>query len=415
MKINVALLLFLYFSSPLFLRAQSTSQLETVIQGLKQDPGLETATWGFCVKEVQSGKVIASYNLNKSLITASAMKAVTTSTALIKMGSDFRYETILGYLGTVNSAGVLTGDLIVKGTGDPSLGSDRFDAHPDAEQLIELWGNTLLKQGIKTIQGDLIADASHFSTQSTPGNWSWEDMGNYYGAGSWGINFHENMYFLDFKSGPNPGNSTQILRTRPPVSDLLFTNEVTSGARGSGDNAYIYGSPYSQHRYVRGSIPPGRNVFTIKGSLQEPPKFLLQTLKQYLLKCGISVNGKLVVTYSPAQGESKRGTITPLHTHRSPTLAEIARETNYESINLYAESLLKSIAVQSGEIGSTEAGIEVLEAYWKSRGIDTKGLIIRDGSGLSPNNVLTPLQLSEILRLTYLGTTGAALFTVPFP
>ena len=411
MKINVAHLFYLlFFSSPLFLQAQSTSQLETVIQGLKQDPGLETATWGFCVKEVQSGKVLATHNLNKSLVTASAMKALTTATALIKLGAEYRYETTLGYRGKINPEGILMGDLIVTGTGDPTLGSDRFDAYPHAEQLIESWGNTLLKKGIKTIQGDLIADASYFSSQSTPGNWSWEDMGNYYGAGAWGINFHENLYYLDFKSGATPGSSTQILRTRPPVADLVFTNEVKAGARGSGDNAYIYGSPYSNQRYVRGSIPPGRSVFTIKGSLQEPPMYLLKALNQYLQKCGISLKGKLSVAYSPIPYSSHQ----TLHTHRSPTLAEIARETNYESINLYAESLLKSVAAQAGESGSTEAGIEVLESYWKSRGIDTKGMIIRDGSGLSPNNVLTPLQLAEILRLSYLGPNGRAYYqTLP--
>ncbi|MEM6630079.1 MAG: D-alanyl-D-alanine carboxypeptidase/D-alanyl-D-alanine-endopeptidase [Bacteroidota bacterium] len=406
MKINVApFLLPFYLLISTFLSAQSTSQLETVIQGLRQDPGLETAHWGFCVKEVQSGKVLASYNPNQSLVTASAMKAITTSTALLKMGEAYRYETVLGYRGKLNTGGVLEGDLIVKGTGDPTLGSDRFDAFPNSEQLIKTWGDAVLQRGIRIIEGNLIADAAHFSSQSTPGNWSWEDMGNYYGAGSWGINFHENLYYLDFKSGPTPGSATQILRTRPLVSDLSFTNEVKAGPRGSGDNAYIFGAPYSQERYVRGTIPPARNVFTIKGSLPNPPMFLLTEFREYLRKCGITVKGKLSVAFS-----STPGTITTLHTHHSPSLAEIARETNYESINLYAESLLKSIAVQSGEKGTTDAGIDALISYWKSRGLDTKGMLLRDGSGLSPNNAVTPLQLAEILRLSYLGPSGRALY-----
>ena len=407
MKVYFPLLFLLtYWGQCIQVEAQSTSRFSTVIQGINQDPDMQAATWGFCVKEVNSGKLIASFQPNKSLVTASVMKALTTSTAIQLLGSDYQYTTDLGYEGSISSTGVLSGNIICKGSGDPSLGSDRFSSQPSAEALIKKWGDLIRKLGITTIQGDLIADVSIFGSQSSPGNWSWEDMGNYYGAGSSGINFHENLYYLDFRSGPSPGSSTQVLRTRPPVEGMTFTNEVIAGPRGSGDNAYIYGAPYSYHRYIRGSIPPGREVFTIKGSIPNPGFFIMDQLEKYLKTCGIEIQGSSrVVSESLPYSNFVR-----LDRHYSPTLEELIRETNFESINLYAESLMKTLAVQNGKEGQTHEGIKALVSYWKNRGIQTKGMILRDGSGLSPNNVATPLQICEILRLSYLSPEGKAFY-----
>ena len=382
--------------------AQPSSRLQTTIQGINQDPDMASASWGFCVKDVRSGKLLASFQHNKSLVTASVMKAISTASALHILGPDYRYRTELGYEGTLSSKGILEGNILCKGSGDPTLGSDRFDQNLNANALIKKWGDLIQKTGIKVIKGDLIADVSIFGSQLTPDNWSWEDMGNYYGAGSHGINFHENLYFLDFRSDAQPGSPTQVLRTRPPVQGMTFTNEVLAGPRGSGDNAYIYGSPYSFHRYIRGTIPPGREVFTIKGSLPNPGIFLLERLRQYLAGCGIQIHGDLRLEPIPQRYPS----FSPLDQHLSPPLREIAKETNFESINLFAETLVKSIAVQEGKKGNTEEGLDIISEFWKDRGIQTKGMILRDGSGLSPNNVLTPLQLTEILRLSYLSPIG---------
>ncbi len=387
--------------------AQSTSRLETAIQGINQDPDMASASWGFCVKDVQSGKLLASYQHNKSLVTASVMKAISTATAFHILGPSYQYSTELGYNGTLSPSGTLEGNIICKGSGDPTLGSDRFDQNLNAEALIKKWGDLIQQAGIKVIKGDLIADVSIFGSQLTPDNWSWEDMGNYYGAGSHGINFHENLYYLDFRSKALPGSPTQVLRTRPPIKGMTFSNEVLAGPKGSGDNAYIYGSPYSFHRYIRGTIPPGREVFTIKGSLPNPGNFIMEQLRQYLQTCGIQVQGNLHLQTSPRTYSS----FSLLDRHLSLSLMEIARETNYESINLFAETLVKSMAVHQGKKGDTEEGLDVISDFWKDRGVQTKGMILRDGSGLSPNNVLTPLQITEILRLTYLSPIGKDFYT----
>lgn len=401
------LVLLMYSWQPTHLLGQSVSKFSTIIQGINQDPDMLSATWGFCVKEVQSGQVIASFQPNKSLVTASVMKAVTTATALPILGSTYRYTTDFGYDGSISSVGVLRGNIICKGSGDPTLGSGRFPNQPTAEALIKKWGDLIRQTGITRIQGDLIADISIFGSQSSPGNWSWEDMGNYYGAGSSGINFNENLYYLDFRSGPTPGSPTQVLRTRPPVEGMTFTNEVLAGPRGSGDNAYIYGAPYSYHRFIRGTIPPGRDVFTIKGSIPNPGFFIMERLMQYLKTCGIEVEGACRVSSEPYSYSH----FTPLDRHNSPPLTDIIRETNFESINLYAETLIKTIAAQRGQKGHTKEGIKIVSSYWKNRGVHTKGMILRDGSGLSPNNVVTPLQICEILRLSYLSPEGKALYS----
>ncbi len=406
---KMILVLFTAICTSMPLYTQQAHQLDAALAQMNNDPDLRSATWGFCAIDVQSGQVISEFNSEKSMVTASVMKAVTTATALGILGTGFRFETYLEYDGEIEAHGTLNGNLYLRGTGDPTLGSDRFEGNPDVEDIFRIWAEAIQQEGITRIEGKVIADASIFDSQLTPGNWSWEDMGNYYGAGVAGLNIHENLYRLDFKPGQTTGSRTEIIRTVPFMDQLSFINEVTTGAVGSGDNAYIFGSPYTNIRFIRGTIPGGRNVFSIKGSISDPVRFIARHLYETIGKCDIPV----IRGYSTMLDEQRTNVHNErniIHIHQSPFLSEIVKETNLESINLYAEALLKRIAAERRRPGSTRVGLKIVDEYWESMQIDTKGMLLRDGSGLSSNNVLSPRQIATILQKTYHTTYGDALW-----
>jgi serine-type D-Ala-D-Ala carboxypeptidase/endopeptidase (penicillin-binding protein 4) len=385
------------------------SALTREIERLQSDPDMIPASWGVAVIETRTGHILAQHDGRRSLATASTMKAITTATALEVLGPDFRFETRLAYDGRIADS-TLIGNLYLVGDGDPTLGSDRFGAEHELAAVLGQWVQAAKAAGIRRVEGAVIGDASIFSTQLVPAKWPWEDMGNYYGAGAAGLNVHENQYRLDFRSGRR-GTLAEILRTEPAMDDLSFINEVIAGPAGSGDQAYIFGAPYTTERYVRGSIPPGRSSFSIKGSMSDPAQTTAAWLRQELIDCGILVNGPATTVRKLWASEgvpmTQRQT---LHVYRSPTLTDIARETNFQSVNLFAEALAKRLAVKLDAPGSTEAAAQVMTDHWRKRGVRTQGMYLRDGSGLSPNNGLSALQMAQILAKTEQGQAGAAFY-----
>ena len=389
--------------------SQSLSQLKSAVSTLDKASAMRSANWSISVMDARSGRFLYGHNQHKSLATASTMKAVTTATGLAVLGPGFRFNTYIEHDGQITAEGVLQGNLYIRGEGDPTLGSDRFGKALELNNLMFMWAELVKAAGIRMIRGKIIGDATFFSTQLTPPKWAWEDMGNYYGAGASGLNINENLYRLDFKSPASTGAATTVLRTEPNINGLTFINEVKAGRPGSGDNAYIYGSPYSHTRYVRGTIPPGRAVFSIKGSIPEPALYCAQRMREELIKCGVEVMGNpSTVRIEKSMGMSVSKSRKVIHTHSSPTLREIVYHTNMKSVNLFAEAIANRVAVKLGKEGSTAAAADTIDDYWKKQGVDTRGMYLRDGSGLSSNNVLSTFQLTSILCKAYVSNYSEA-------
>ncbi|MEM6800907.1 MAG: D-alanyl-D-alanine carboxypeptidase/D-alanyl-D-alanine-endopeptidase [Bacteroidota bacterium] len=390
------LILLLLFCYPL-LHFSQNSFIQSAINTLNRDPDMRSAEWSFTVLDLSSGEMIASHNPHKSLSTASSMKVITTATALAILGPGYRYETFIEYDGDLDGE-ILEGNLYLRGSGDPSLGSDRFGEDLSMDKLLNRWALKIKDAGIREIRGQIIGDAQIFSTQITPDEWAWEDIGNYYGAGVSGLNLFENLYYLDLKPGASVGSATKVIRTRPAMN-IRFQNELRTAGSRTGDNAYIFGAPYTRIRYIRGSIPAGRPVFTIKGSIPDPTQFAAERLKMALEKCGIVVEGGATsVRYEKLQGNYQNRRRSSLMSHQSPPLSEIVFHTNMKSVNLFAEALARTIAVDLGKFGGNEEAVESIMKYWGGKGIDTRGMNMRDGSGLSASNAVSTYQMASILR-----------------
>ncbi len=346
---------------------------------------IEHAVVSYYVYDCAKNEVVAEKNSSSSVVPASCMKIVTTGSALHILGEDFRFETQLGCDGTV-CEGVLNGNLAICGSGDPCLGSDRIVGGFSWEKQIGVWADAVEKLGIKKINGRVIGDATRWEKALAPPSWSWEDLGNYYGAGACALTFAENAYSLVFKPGEKVGDAATVLRTEPEIlSDLC--NEVKTGLEGSGDQACIYGSEYSPLQIARGTIPLAVNEFVIKGAISDPPKYVAGQLTKELQRRGIEVAGENI----------PEGKKSFFHTSCSPSVKEIVHWTNQKSINLYAEHLLKKMGEVVYNEGSTKAGVRAVTNFWKDKKLDLQGFAMSDGSGLSRKNLVTTKQLVEML------------------
>ena len=370
MRIVVALLFFCFLSISAF--GAKPRKVEY--------PVLESAHYGVLVKALGETKCVKAYQSNKSFTPASVMKLITTATALEKLGPDFRYMTKLAYTGYIAN-GVLHGDLIIKGDGDPTLGSRYLYDKPC--EFLDVWVREVAVLGIDSIAGAIISDASVFDKQVIPDKWIWEDIGNYYGAGCYGLSCFDNRYDLYF-SETEIGEVAFVDSVCPNCQNLTFESHVL-GADNSRDNAYIYGSPWHFQKQIYGTIPAGRNAFRIKGALPNPPLVLADLFKEHLETGGIPVSQTSNVLW-----EADTASLTGISIWFSPCLADIVKVTNKESNNLFAEHLLKSIVMFSSEPATVNRAVDSMMVLWASHGLKMNGVRIYDGSGMSRATLLTP-------------------------
>ncbi len=362
-------------------------KLNKAVQAFLNDPQMRYATLGFSVVNSETGTVVYEHNGNTGLAPASCQKTVTSATAFELLGKDYTFTTLLGHDGTI-ADGKLNGNLHITGSGDPTLGSWRYGNTSDTLMLRQ-WKAIINKAGIKTVGGNIIMHGDRWESASVPGGWSWDDMGNYYGAGAYGINWRENQYDVVLKSGPNTGDQVLIGKTIPKLYHLVFTNELKAGKKGSGDNAYIFSAPYNEKVYIRGTIPPAQKNFVISGSMTDPQQQLA-----YSLSAQLAVNGK----QPGVRIKTAEGNINTIHTQVSPALDSINYWFMKKSVNLYGESLVKAIAFKQNGFGATEDGLEIMKNFWEEKGIDPATLRMIDGSGLSPQNRLTTNSLVKVLQ-----------------
>ncbi|MEM9836765.1 MAG: D-alanyl-D-alanine carboxypeptidase/D-alanyl-D-alanine-endopeptidase [Bacteroidota bacterium] len=374
----------------------NSQSIQQAGQRLIAHPELASASIGIDVMDLATGESIYAHQPNRALIPASTQKLITTGVALKLLGEATHFTTTLAYDGTLDN-GVLTGNLYIVGGGDPCLASPIMEGAKPGEQLMDEWVSAVQKAGIKRIQGSIIADDSYFGTAGIAMGWPWADLGNYYGVGSYGLNWHENFYYLDFIQRPREGERPTVHRTRPLIPGLQLWNEVRTGPAGSGDNAYIYGAPFNYQNYLRGTIPPGSGRFTIKGAIPDPPTFVAQLLTRQLEAVGVSVVLPASSSRSLQQFYSGEGQV--LHREDSPSLLAIAERTNLRSVNMYAESLLRQINKHQGlavhELSSTASLITYLQ---DELGLDTRGVHLEDGSGLATRNFFPPSFMTAFLR-----------------
>jgi len=366
-------------------------RLTNAVELLLKDVQMKHATMSLYVVETKTGKVIYHLNEQTGLAAASTQKIFTSVAAFDLLGKDYRYTTELGYDGTVENS-ILKGNLYIVGYGDPTLGSWRYH-QTKRDSILNRIYLSVKNAGIKKIEGNLIFDNSKFSYQPLPGGWIWDDIGNYYGAGTWAINWNENQYDLLLKPGNKEGDDVEVTGTKPALENCTLTNLLKTGKAGSGDNGYIYMPPYSSNAFVTGTVPAGEKQFVLSGALANPSYQMCKELEQKFTENKIEITGGF-----KNAGSGTDSYKTLLTTIASPPLDSISYWFLQKSINLYGEALLKTIAYEKAGYGYTDSGVKILRDFWSKKGIEKPAINIADGSGLSPQNRVTTDALVKVLQ-----------------
>ncbi len=369
-----------------------TDKIKTAYTSFSKDAQLTYAAHSLVVMDKNLGKVIFAQHENMGLAPASTLKTVTTATALSALGADFTYQTPVHINGTIDN-GVLKGDVIVSGNGDPTLGSSRYE-QTKPEMVMNKIMQFLKNTGIAAIEGNIIVDDMLWGTAQLPGTWAWEDIGNYYGAGSGGLVWRENQMKITLSPGLKVGDPVTLKATELAIPYLKIKNELLTGAAGSGDQAYAYSGSYHPEIYLRGTYALDLKK-QIAISLPDPGWAMVNELFDFFKAKGIRISGEAFTSrWLWEEKKSKPNKQQEIGIITSPTLKEIVYWINQKSVNIYAEQVLKSLAPKKE---NTENGLRVLKEYWKSKGIAEASLNIKDGSGLSAANRITSSSMARVL------------------
>jgi len=268
--------------------AQSLQQnLQTAFGKLQADSQFMYASVSLTVLDAKTGEQVFAVNPYLGLATASTLKTITSITAFNLLGKDFQYQTKFGYNGVISANGTLNGDIIIKGAGDPTLGSSRYEETKE-NRILNLMVDALQKVGIKKINGRVIADDSLFGSQAIPDGWIWQDVGNYYGAGTSGLCWRENAFDIKLKTG-SVNSLIEIGREVPAMPYLNFKSELLNASVNTGDEAYAYLPVNGKTMYVRGTYAIDQTKKSISAALPDPAYDAAFRLTDTLKRLGILV------------------------------------------------------------------------------------------------------------------------------
>ncbi len=372
------LIAILLLSSQTFLAQNIAQKLDVATKNLLNSAPAYAANLSVYVAD-ENGNFIYEHNGNRGLSSASTQKIFTAATALETLGKNYQYTTTASYSGDI-SGGNLSGNLYVHSNGDPTLGSWRYENYKP-ENFRQKFLEALKQKGISKISGDLIIDDSYFDFQTVPGGWPWNDLGNYYGAGVWSVNWRENQFDISM-------NGKEMKGLNVDLPNVNWVNDLKTG--GTSDQSLIFTAPYSDVALINGTLPA--KAITVSGATPNPPLTLGTEIKKWLQDSGISFSGKVTSTSMQRINGEKILTApknTVIFEHKSPTLDKIVYWFMRKSVNLYGETFIKTLGKEKKNQGSFDAGISYLKEFWKEKGINPAMINFADGSGLSPQNYVS--------------------------
>jgi D-alanyl-D-alanine carboxypeptidase/D-alanyl-D-alanine-endopeptidase (penicillin-binding protein 4) len=399
--------------SPNAMRLSSRAELRWKIDSLVAEPMWRNANWGILVVDPVAGDTLYSHSAGKLFMPASNEKLLTGSTALAQLGADYRFATwFVSSAPVVN--GVLTGDLVVVGHGDPSM-SDAMMG--DAMKPLRLAADSLYALGIREIKGALVKGGNAFP-DTTIGAWDWENLETTSGAAVDELFFNQGVARVTVYGGTRIGDSVRVVtapsRTAPAVVADFVTGgppPVAEGGRGGGGGAAV-GAGGGRGRgnaragavrattdlrgatpvvHLSGWVVPNDSVVA-QIAIRDPASAWLRAFAEALADRGIVLDGGIVRTPDAIVADQKR-----LVTLASPTLGEIFPHFFKPSQNQIGEILLHTLGLERGGAGTADAGRRVVEQQLVAFGADTAGFVVRDGSGLSRHDYVTPETIVRVL------------------
>lgn len=392
-------------------------ELRALADSLVSLPGFRSAHWGILIVDPVAAETLYSHNAEKLFLPASNQKLITGAVALVQLGPDFRYRTVVGTRGTVR-AGTLRGDLVVAGGGDPSL-SDRM--HGDARLPLRAIADSLVAAGIRRVVGRVVAEGDAFPDGWYGDGWPWDDFDWPYSAPVDELYLNEGFLHVVVRGGARAGApvraSTTPSRAWPRVrveattvdgdsvrvADTSGTNDTVNVGyeRGPTDVDVAWDARTGEY-VVRGTVGAGDAV-TLDVAQRDPARAFLAAFGEILEEAGIAVTAPPAPRAvrprrhrRPAvvrSDSASRDTLSPLDTlvvWTSPTLAEILPKFEKPSQNQIGEILLKTLGLERGGGGTANEGRRIVSEQLLAWGARRDGFDVHDGSGLSLRDHVSP-------------------------
>jgi len=370
--------------------AQEITELQADLSQMLDAYSWRDARWGVLVVSLDQSDTLFSKSPDSALSPASNVKLLTTAAALRILGPDFRFQTYL--LSDSDIANdVLQGDLVLYGTGDPGI-SDLF--FQEREYVLELLADQLEDSGIKTVRGDLVADASHLPGPLRPYSWDPRDLNDHFAAPVSALSFNENVVSFRVASSGRAGSRPEV-HTIPENAGLDVRNLAITSPRGTRPHLAILREYPSNPIRIEGGIALGARDAWRQMTVSSPPHFTASVFRNVLLERGIRILGDIRVVRSPQNSilttitsptHHERSRVRILAKHNSAPLSEYISVINKRSNNLFAELVFRTMGRTQEGLGSPEAGARAVSAALTEIGVPMEGVVQLDGSGLAAGN-----------------------------
>ena len=382
----------------------AVEQLAYQIEIQMAEPELETAFIGLMVQSVETGEILFQHNAKKVMLPASNEKIPTAAATLIRFGPDFQLQTKLYSSGNIVD-GVLHGDLIVVGGGDPTIGPRLCELQEqDSCAFFEAWADGLKSKGIFAVDGNIIGVDNIFDDEAIGYGWTLDNLSYSYSAQIGGLTFHENKATLrihvdstasssEIMIEPDYGNFFVSNRTKLTIDKHQATDLVVQRIEG-GNELILSGTLLAGKSYRQGI------------SVHNPTAYFLRGLRYELAKSGIRISGDEIDSDDLPESPNP-DSLQLIYVHYSPPMQEMLKILMKESQNLYAETFVKLLGAHFGNEGSFKEGRKVLQQTLVRLGLEPTYYSYKDGSGLTRYNYISPYYLTKIFRRMYYHPYGA--------
>ncbi len=411
--------------------AHSTARFTRQIEALLSAPVAAQAHWGISFTTL-NGRVLYEKNDAQLFAPASNTKVLTTSTALALLGPNAAIETRVIATRAPDANGVVHGDVTLVGAGDASMSGRAYPyaghtdrPNPPLGALMAL-ADQLQQRGVRRVEGSIVGDDTAFPFEPYGSGWAWDDLEWSWGAPVSALTVNDNVVYLAVMPGAQPGDPVTFAWNPEEASSYYAVdNSARTSAAGSEASLGLDRRPGSREIRIFGTLPVGGDTKHLALAIQDPAEFAAMAFRQMLQARGITVTGNAVAHHRPSQDTSiyEESVLRPLAlpasndapdgmklapplppgsvvlaSRTSVPLLEDITVTNKVSQNLHAEILLRLLGQHYGADGSIVEGARVVRAQMLRAGIDPQDFFFYDGSGLSPEDRVTPRAMTALLR-----------------
>lgn len=382
------------------------------IDQLLDQPDQQRGLWGVYIYSLDRHRVLYDRNGERLFTPASNTKLFTTAAALALLGPGYRFHTAVETTTPPDAEGVVHGDLVLVGEGDPTLSGRHYPyqhqgpndlppAPPD--QAIQKLADQIAQHGVKEVDGAIIGDDSYFANEHYAEGWSQDDLVWGYGAAVSALTINDNERFVEVWPGPAVGQPA-VVRLLPDDGSLVVENRVRTTTAGSERDIELYRDFGSRRLIVWGTMPSGSSMDLETAAVQHPALWAARLLKRALMQRGIEVLGDVEAHHRmPKYLAAANAAPAPdppsftLASLQSPPLWQVLQVIDKVSQNLHAELMLRLIGKIREGNGSLAGGMAARKAFLTQAGLTEHDYYFRDGSGLSRENLVKPAAITKLL------------------